>query len=251
MDGYRAFAKSLMMRRTAIAASALVACAAIGKADPITITFDPSQSPPPGQIGAAPSALTPASLLSYWGVTFGSSATDDPSVCGDQGPLCFGDTIGTADLGLNFLTDDVLSGSITGSPNLTLTFAAPTTTLDFGAVVGTSTDEVLSVALSGPGFSGTTPEVVLLQATDGAVLSEGEFEYSGTPITQAVITFSSDASAIFAIDNLTYDLPASQAPEPKTFVFFSLGLISVGLFSGFRRAVSLDRAEWAIGWREE
>ena len=51
MDGYRAFAKILMTRRTAIAASALVACAAIGKADPITITFDPSQSQPPGQIG--------------------------------------------------------------------------------------------------------------------------------------------------------------------------------------------------------
>jgi hypothetical protein len=121
--------------------------AVVGKASTIAITFDPTQPTPPGQSGPAPAAKTAASVLSYWGVTFESTAVSDPSICDDNGPLCFGDTIMTSGLNLNFLTDPVLSGTLNGSSNLTLTFLNPTTILDFGAVVGTSTDEPLSVAL--------------------------------------------------------------------------------------------------------
>jgi hypothetical protein len=224
------------MSKMAGVAVALMAFASIGQASSTTINFDPTQPTPPGQTGLPPMAGTPASMLSYWGVAFQSSALSDPSICNDQGPLCFGDTIGTADLGLHFLVDDVLSGSLTGSPNLTLTFLSPTTVLDFGAVVGTSTTELLSVALFGPGFSGTSPLTIQLQAIGGAVLSEGQFSYSGQPITQAVITFSSDSTPIFAIDNLTYNVAAPAVPEPNPFTLLTSGLLFIGLFTRLRRA---------------
>jgi hypothetical protein len=203
--------------------------AVVGKASTITITFDPSQPTPPGQTGPAPAAQTAASSLSYWGVTFESSAINDPAICDDKGPLCFGDTIDTAGADLNFLADPVLSGSLNGSSSLTLNFLNPTTILDFGAVVATSTDEPLSVALSGPQFSGATPIVITLQALNGAILSEGQFTYSGSPFTTAVITFVSDSTQIFAIDNLTYNTPGTPVPEPKTTSILIAGFLCVGV----------------------
>lgn len=201
-------------------------------AAPITITFDPTQATPPGQTGPPPGAETAASTLSYWGVTFKSTASDNPDICGGAGPLCFGDVIGTSALGLMYLTDDVLSGSLIGSSTLTLTFANPTAILDFGAVVGTSTNEPLSVALSGPQFVGTSPQTITLS---GTTLSEGEFTYSGSPITQAVITFSSDASPIFAIDNLTYQPQiSSTVPEPESVALFGVGLLCLVALRRFR-----------------
>jgi hypothetical protein len=212
------------MSKTRLIAAIFVALAGAGPAAAITITFDPTQATPPGQSGPPPATQTPASTLSYWGITFHSSAANDPSICGGRGPLCFADTIGTAALGLNFLTDDILSGSLTGSPALTLTFLNPTTILDFGAVVGTSTSEPLSVSLFGPQFTGKSPVVINLQALNGASLSEGEFSYSGSPITGAVITFSSDGAPIFGIDNLTYN---QQVPEPGAMALIGGGLICI------------------------
>jgi hypothetical protein len=211
---------------------ALLTFAAVANATNITITFDPSQATPPGQTGAPPAAETPANTLSYWGITFSSSEPDNSDICGGTAPLCFSDAIGTAALGLTYLTDNVLSGSldpVTGTGTLTLSFATPTNILDFGALVGTNDTEPLSVALSGPQFTGQSPQVINLQIMSG-YLDEGEFSYSGSPITKAVITFTSDESPIFAIDNLTYDPPA--VPEPKSFVLFSLGSLLIYLGAG-------------------
>src|SRR5271168_162042 len=66
---------------------AVLAFAAVANASNITITFDPSQATPPGQTGGPPAAETPASTLSYWGVTFSSSEPDNSDICGGAAPL--------------------------------------------------------------------------------------------------------------------------------------------------------------------
>lgn len=225
MDQRRFLLRKLRADKAAIVASVLLACTTSAAASLVTITFEPNQSTPVGRSGSAPAAETAASLLSYWGVTFGSTASDDPDICGGEGPLCFGDQIGTSSLGLNYVTDDVLSGSLDGSSVLTLTFAAATTVLDFGAVVGTSDSELLSVELIQS--QSTSTQTLLLQPDLSAVLSEGQFTYVGAPITQAMITFSSDATPIFAIDNLTFNTPTAQAPEPATATLLGLGFLLV------------------------
>jgi hypothetical protein len=222
MDHRQYVPTKLKTAKAAIVCTVLVACAPFCKATPITITFEPTQPAPSGQSGAGPAAQTAASLLSYWGVTFGSSASHDPGICGGEGPLCFGDQIGTSSLGLNFLTDDVLSGAISGSSVLTLTFWSATTVLDFGAVVGTSDNEILSVKLIGP--QSTSTQTLQLQPDFSA--------YLGAAITQAPITFSSDATPIFAIDNLTFDDPNTQVPEPNTPSLLGSVLLLVGCIKG-------------------
>jgi hypothetical protein len=230
MDKRQFMPTKLGTAKAVIVITALVACAPFCEASIITVTFEPTQPTPIGQSGAAPAAETAASLLSYWGVTFGSSASDDPTICGGAGPLCFGDQIGTSSLGLNFLTDDVLSGSTSGSSVLTLTFASATTVLNFGAVVGTSDNEILSVQLIGA--QPTATQTLLLQPDNEALLSEGVFTYSGAAITQAQITFSSDAAPIFAIDNLTFNAPDAQVPEPNTVILLGSVLLLVGFGQG-------------------
>jgi hypothetical protein len=238
--------------RISVICLALAAQASVAEAGLVDISFDPLQQHPAGQTGSVPVGETPANSLSYWGVTFTSKEPSNVDVCAsgasNLAALCFGDDINTASLGLTYLSGDVLSGSlsnpdpVTGvsSGSLTLNFLAPTTMLDFGAVVGTGDSELLSVALSGPQYTGAPAETMTLQTLSG-VLSEGEFLYSGAAVTQAVLTFTSDSVPIFAIDNLTFTSP--QVPEPNSLKLFAIAVLFILTQVGSRRAAEVAAAK--------
>ena len=170
--------------------------------------------------------------LTVMGVTF--SFTE-----GSGGFAVYGDTIGTAGLSLTNLSDPVLDGP--GDGTLTLQFADPTTVLQFGAVVGSMSVELqgVTIVLTGPnGFNATQ---YLTTAPGSGPLSEGQYTYNdvNNPITQAVLTFTSDAGTNpFAIDNLTYDaqdLSDPVAPEPASVTLLACGVALIGTVSWTRR----------------
>lgn len=223
------------MSQTLLTTLALFWFAAVANANVITISFDQGQKTPAGQTGSAPAwdtSASPPSWESYWGITFVSdvaSSSNNPVICSGNGPLCFNTDIGIGvSLNQMYLNGHVLAGSLdsgSGLGSLTLTFASPTTILDFGALVGTTSAVQLSVALSGPGFPGQSRQIITLSSGVGSDLSENMFDYSGPPITQAVITFNSDGVPVFAIDNLTYSTP--EVPEPGSLTLFGVGLLVI------------------------
>lgn len=219
----------------------------LAAAGTITVTFSPSQPTPAGETGSAPAAETANNDFSLWGVQYQLTGGDN-SGCASYGgnSLCFGDTIGTAALGLTLLSDPVLSGPLAPDVELTLTFASATPQLDFAVAVGTLLDTTgcttvaeaytdsmadcpASVALyngAGSLISGGTYQWTL---PDDSFITEGEFSYSGPLVSMAVISFpaadSSDTE--FAIDNLTYQTTAT-APEPAYSLLVGLALIAIG-----------------------
>jgi len=218
-----------------VAILSLVSAASAGTIT-ITNTFDLGQSIPVGAPGpAAPAILTNigGTGLTVMGVTF--SFTE-----GGSGFAVYGDTIGTGGLSLTYLSDPVLDGP--GDGTLTLQFADPTTFLQFGAVVGSMSLEVqgVTIALTGPnGFSATQ---YLSTAPGSGPLSEGQYTYNdlNNPITQAVLTFTSDAGTNpFALDNLTYNVndlgSPDPAPEPASLTLLGCGILLVGAVSLARR----------------
>jgi hypothetical protein len=226
----------------------MAACSGLSMASLITVNFDPSQTTPPGQAGSPPPASTASNDFTLWGVHYllgGGDGNGCASIGGDS--LCFGDVIGSSGLGLSLLTDPVLEGPIanmsgTASSTLTLIFLSPTTVLDFSVVVGTSiaSDECpVIVALSGPLYAGGTPACYL---PNDSPITEGRFTYSGSPITQAVLSFPSDAftsRTVFAFDNLTYEVPGPQAPEPGSLPLLGAGTLALLMFGFGRRFRSL------------
>lgn len=225
-----------------------------GTADIITVEFDPAQTAPGDEIGSAPPAGTASNNFSLWGVQYQLSGGDDTG-CGYMGgnSLCFGDMIGTADLGLTLLTDPVLSGPLLTGVALTLTFAVPTTVFDFATALGTWVDTSQCAATAQP-YSGVTdgcpanvalygsPGSLLLGGTsswtlpNSALITEGEFFYSGPPVWRAVLTFpgADSSGSEFAIDNLTYQNGmTSNAPEPPPSMLLGL-LLAVGATWKFR-----------------
>lgn len=219
----------------------------LAAAGTITVTFSPSQSTPAGETGSAPTAETANNYFSLWGVQYQLTGGDDSGCASDGGnSLCFGDTIGTAALGLTLLSDPVLSGPLTPDVELTLSFASATSDLDFAVAVGTLLDTTgcptaaeaytdsttvcpASVALYNGAGSLITGGTFDWTLPDDSFITEGEFSYSGPSVSTAVLTFptadSSDTE--FAIDNLTYQTTVT-APEPAYTLLIGIGFIAIG-----------------------
>lgn len=148
------------------------------------------------------------------------------------GTAVYGNTYGTVGLGLTDLSDPVLDGPSDGT--LTLQFVDPTTLLQFGVAMGPpSGPPTVTVALSGPG--GFTITVPFTTAIISGSFPEGQFTYNdpNNPITQAVLTFPSDAGP-FLIDNLTYDvqdLSDPGVPEPASLTLLGCGVLLIGAVS--------------------
>jgi hypothetical protein len=108
---------------------------------------------------------------------------------------------------LTFVQEPAIEGNAQGV--LTMTFAAPTAELRFG-IARSTTGASAAVSLSDDkGRLISTTQVPL--TTSGAV-SEGVFSFSappGRPVKRAVVSFPNAAiNTRFAIDNLTFNVPA-------------------------------------------
>jgi hypothetical protein len=133
------------------------------------------------------------------------------------------------------LSDPVLYGATAGT--LTVSFAGPTTIVSFDIVLGTaaSVEDGYNVDLSDGGTD------VFSQSYDvdpEVILAEDVFSYSGAPIDLLTLTFpntvdsDSNQVASFAIDNLTFDPPAT--PEPGAVSLLTIGLLTLGAFARLR-----------------
>jgi hypothetical protein len=175
------------MKRLIAVLAILLAVPACAWANLTTITFD--ELP-----------FQPVNGVSLEGVTFADTGgADFDAANGGQ---------------LTFTQDPVLEGQTAGE-TLTLTFATPTPVLRFGVALSTQTavDPAVTVVLSGPGGPiGTFTASAEIHGTDA--FSNGEFRYSGAPVTTASITFNSTAASAFGFDNLTFGTPGPVAVVP-------------------------------------
>ena len=159
--------------------------------------------------------------LAYAGVTF------DFKVGGADSTEAFYNSFGPGTL--TFVDDPSLTGDSAGV--LMLDFAVPTSVVEFGLALNTA-DELspgFRVELFSPDLMtlGETPVDVF--PTAGALgFSENRFEYSGTPVSRAIIHFTHQPGS-FALDNLTF-LPV---PEPSSTLPVTVALIA--LVSRWRR----------------
>lgn len=139
----------------------------------------------------------PVDGLSFSGVTFGFQLGGAPSTDANYG--AFGPGF------ITFVQDPSLEGNPAGV--LTLTFAQPTTVLEFGIArncLCTLTPGV-SVEVFKPGVAGRSRRVVTQTTSPVVLYSEALFGYSGPAIQTAVITFPSPGLAgRFALDNLKF-----------------------------------------------
>ncbi len=159
--------------------------------------------------------LSPAEGLVHLGVTYGFTVgglSSSDINYGGAGP-------GT----LTYVNDPSLEGD--AASELTLDFAGGATVLSFGVAL----DSFSSLA---PGFSVQLFNGLNLAgsfgiATDPLIsASEGLFQYSGSLISRAVVTFDSANAGRFALDNLNFDVTVSGVPEPSTSVLSMFGLIA-------------------------
>ena len=184
--------------------------------------------------GAANAAFTltfdelptqPVDGLSYMGITFGFKVGGSPSTDATYNGIGPGT--------LTYLQDPTLEGTTAGI--LTLDFATPTDQLQFGAALNSyyAATPGYVVRLYDPSYlligvySGNTSPLVLW--------SEGQFTYSGTPVSRAAIGFNEQAASRFAVDNLTVN-PVSAIPAPGAVLLGSIGL---GLVNWLRRRRTL------------
>lgn len=152
--------------------------------------------------------------LSYGGVTFGFTLSGSPSTDAYYGAI--------GPESLMYLQDSSLEGNARGI--LTLDFASPTNSLQFGialntknSVTGAYTVELFDDSLGSLGIiSGNTDPLICW--------SEGQFTYSGTAISRAVIDFNEQFSRRFAIDNLS----TNTIPAPGAILLGSIGVSCVG-----------------------
>ena len=175
----------------------------------VTLTFDelPTQ---------------PVNGLSYNGVTFGFTIGGSPStdaVYNDIGPGS-----------ITYLQDASLEGNSAGT--LTLDFDTATNQLAFGVALNTFSDvspgytvQLFNKSLVSLGtFSEDTNPLM--------IWSEGLFNYSGSPVSRAVISFNNQLANRFAMDNLTFN----PVPAPGAVLLGSLGL---GIVNWLRRRRTL------------
>jgi len=136
------------------------------------------------------------------------------------GSAVYNGSVGTS-TSAALVSDPLLMGDTSGT--LTLTFDFPTDFLQFDIAMasGNAITNAYTVAIPGIApLSGNTAPIV--------VLSEGSFFYSGTPFSQAVISFSNLAPQ-FGLDNLTFD-PPGAAPEPGTLLLMGTALFGLAAF---------------------
>jgi hypothetical protein len=157
----------------------------------------------------------PVDGLSYMGVTFGFKVDVNPStdaIYNFYGP-------GT----VVFVQDPSLEGNAAGV--LKLDFAKPVDQLEFGVALDTLNASKLGFAVRlydisyqviGHYFESTSPLVTY---------SEGQFTYSGTPVSLAAIGFNDRVASRFALDNLTFN---PVVPAPGAILLGSIGLGVVG-----------------------
>ncbi len=152
--------------------------------------------------------------LSYEGVTFGFAVKGRPSTGAYYGAVGPGS--------LTYLQGKSLVGDTRGI--LTLDFASPISQLDFGLALKTRRSvgrgyrvELFDKSLVSLGmFSGKTTPLVYW--------SEGQFSYSGSAISRAVVDFNQCYARKFAIDNLS----TNSIPAPGAILLGSIGVSLVG-----------------------
>jgi hypothetical protein len=137
----------------------------------------------------------PVNRVSINGVTFGFQINGVPSTDAFYGAFGPGS--------ITYIQDPSLEGNTAGT--LTLEFAKPVKTIEFGLAL--STFETLTpaaqVTLYNPGGK-KIRDVIALNTTSLVSFTEGQFRYSGKPVRRVVITFNSAAAFRFAFDNLTF-----------------------------------------------
>jgi hypothetical protein len=144
----------------------------------------------------------PVNGLTFKGVTFGYTVNGVPS--SDAHYDAFGP--GTT----RYTQDPSLEGGTAGV--LTLNFAQPTSTLQFGVALSTTltvpNGATVSLFDASSNLIGTS---TVLVAPFGFTFSSGLFTYVGpTPVARAVVSFNSAAAARFVVDNLTFATGASE-----------------------------------------
>lgn len=152
--------------------------------------------------------------LSYEGVTFGFAVDGSPSTNAYYGAVGPGS--------LTYLQGETLAGDARGI--LTLDFDSPISQLEFGLALNTRRSvrkaynvELFDESLVSLGiFSRNTKPLIYW--------SEGQFTYSGAPISRAVVDFNQRYARHFAIDNLT----ANTIPAPGAILLGSIGVSCVG-----------------------
>jgi len=156
----------------------------------------------------------PVDGLSYKGVTFGFAVGGSPST--DARYSAIGPGV------LTYVQDTSLEGNARGI--LTLDFAAPTDLLEFG--IALSTTRTVTQAYEVELFDKSLTSLGTLSRGTSPLISwsEGQFTYSGTPISRAVVDFNQCYARRFAIDNLS----TNSVPAPGAILLGSIGASLVG-----------------------
>ena len=168
-------------------------------------------------------SMQPVDGLSYMGITFGfkiGPSHSDDAIYHGIGP-------GT----LTYLQDPSLEGTAAGI--LTLDFATPTDLLEFGVALNSynAVTPAYAVRLYDPSYQ--LIETYIGNTSPLILWSEGQYTYSGTPVSRAVIGFNDQAANRFALDNLTYNFNSiNSIPAPGALLLGSFGL---GLVNWLRR----------------
>ena len=164
--------------------------------------------------------------LNFSGVTFGFKVNGVDSADAYYNS----DTIGD----LTNLQNSVLEGDAAGA--LSLDFSKPTTMLGFGVALRNfgSFDLGFSVELFDSAFNSLG--ITSLPTESQVSFTEAYFNYVGTPVSRASITFDDTIASRFAVDNLSFIIPA-----PPSIFLLGIGLVAWG-FVQYRKVINKPHA---------